>query len=83
VDVAEVTDLLADRSFDVTELEDDDVVLDVIVLARVMRASDFGSGRSALLLVPQDGMDSVIQSGMLHNAVDLFRYAQFDEGQDR
>lgn len=49
-------------------VNDDDVVLDVLILARVKRASDIGTSASALIVVTDKQTDNLMVSGMLHQA---------------
>lgn len=49
----------------------DDVVLDVLILARVKRADQIGTGDSALIVVTDNQTDNLMVSGMLHQAQNI------------
>jgi hypothetical protein len=72
-DKSDMHTLLADRDFgDVSEeLEEDDI-----------KASDIGQGRSTLVLIPEEGLDPIVQSGMLNNAVQVYNWDYFRGNQD-
>lgn len=52
------------------ELEDGDLVLDTLIICRVVR-HDHPEGESALVVGATDSTDWIIQSGMLHAALDV------------
>lgn len=55
-----------DRS---STLDGDEIVLDVIILARVKRPEDVGTSTSGLIILTDEGMDDIMVDGMLHRAV--------------
>lgn len=66
--------LLQHRDFfiegeDEITVEPDDIVLDVIILARVKKPSEVGGSNSGLVIITQNETDNLLISGMLHQAI--------------
>ena len=59
-----IRDALAALSFDLN-LDDDEMVTDALILARVTRMSD---GRASFALVGNDGVDTVVKTGLVECA---------------
>lgn len=75
----ELTEILAGHDFDLEgELIEGDVVMNAILLLHVVNTSEIGQGRSLLLFVPEEGLDPIIVSGMVHNAVMAYESSGFD-----
>ncbi len=52
------------------ELEDGDLVLDAVIICRVIRA-DHQQGSAVLAVGNSDGLDWIVQGGMLHAAMNI------------
>jgi hypothetical protein len=59
-----IRDAITGLTFDV-DLDDDEMVTDAIVLARVTRMSD---GRATFTLAGSDGLDTVVRTGLIECA---------------
>lgn len=72
----ELMEILSGHTFDLEgELKEGDMVMNAVLLLHVVNTSEIGQGRSVLLFVPEEGLDPIILSGMVHNAV-----AAYNEG---
>lgn len=54
---------------DLVTVQQDDIVLDVVILARVKRPEDVGTGTSGLVIISQNETEDLMLTGMLHRAV--------------
>lgn len=63
----------------VLDLHEDDIVTDVIVLARVMRMGD-PPGSSGLVIGTSQGVDEIVQRGMLGLAQSMMEWGCTCEG---
>lgn len=72
-----LTELLDGHDFSemLSEIESDDIVVDAVILLRVTKPEDFGRGSSSLIVGPETGLDPIVLSGMLHQAL---RYDDLD-----
>lgn len=66
-----ITELLDGHDFSelADEIEPDDIVVDAVVLLRVTKPEDFGRGTSSLIVGPETGLDPIVLTGMLHQAL--------------
>lgn len=64
---------LASVSFDV-DIEDDEIVTDAIILARITRMSD---GRKAMVMARSEGSDIVVTTGLIHCGVELHQAGEW------
>lgn len=69
VRLLEHRDFFEDGEDATVTVEDDDIVLDVVILARVKAPEDVGSGDSGLVIISQNDTDNIMLTGMLHRAV--------------
>lgn len=61
---------------------EEDVVLDVIILARVVRKEDIGTGRSAVIILSENQSDDLMVTGILNRAQQIDMSANFVEEDD-
>lgn len=73
-----IGEALAERTFDL-ELDDDELVTDVLILARVTR---MGDGRSVFAMAGSDGIDNVTKTGLIACAtqVNAGGWSEVDDG---
>lgn len=71
--------LLEHRDFfdeDIVTVEEDDIVLDVLIIARVKRPEDIGTSTTCLVIISDNDTDDIMVEGLLHRALQI----QIQEG---
>lgn len=62
-------DLVADRTFEgLDDIDQNEVVVDVILVCRVVRGEDLGTGRSTLIIGAEQHTDPFTLTGLLSSA---------------
>ena len=61
------------------DLEEEDIVIEALVVAKVKKQSDFGTNLSSLVIGVSDTMDYITQVGLLILAKDIVTQGEDDD----